>query len=181
MTATIAPADLDRLRAAGPVEILDVRTPAEFAAVRIPGARNLPLDRLDARDLAGRSAPLYVICQGGVRSRTACERLAEAGVAGAVDVAGGIAAWRAAGLPVEGSGRSVFGVERQVRCIIGAGVVAGAVLAITVHPWWAALSGGFGAGLFVAGLTGLCPLALLVAAMPWNRGGGACCSAGKAA
>jgi hypothetical protein len=139
----------------------------------------VPLDRLDAAALpSGR--PLYVICQGGARSRKACEQLAAAGITELVDVAGGTNAWKAAGLPLEGSGGAVFGVERQVRSIIGLGVLVGAVLALTVHPYWAGLSGFFGAGLLMAGLTNLCPLALAVAALPWNRSaaptGGSCCA-----
>ena len=43
------------------------------------------------------------------------------------------------------------------------------LLALAVHPWYAAVSGFFGAGLLMAGITDLCPLALLVAVMPWNR------------
>jgi hypothetical protein len=53
------------------------------------------------------------------------------------------------------------------------------VLALTVSPWFALLSGFFGAGLLMAGITDLCPLALAVAAMPWNRSAqpssGSCC------
>ena len=175
--ACIQPRDL---HAAGPVTLIDVRSPAEFASGHALGARNLPLDRLDATALAKepRLGPLYVICQGGTRSRKACEQLAAAGLTDLVDVAGGTNAWQAAGLPVEGSGKSSFGVERQVRCIIGGGVLIGVVLALTVHPYWVGLSGFFGAGLFMAGVLNLCPLALLVAAMPWNRStpaAGSCC------
>ncbi len=175
---SIQPRDLNARCAAGPVTLIDVRTPAEFASGHVPGARNLPLDRLDAQALQSVTGPVHVICQGGVRSRKACEQLAAAGVANLVDVAGGTNAWKAAGLPLEGTGGSVFGVERQVRCIIGAGVLIGAALAITVHPYWAGLSGFFGAGLIFAGLTDVCGLALVVAAMPWNRSapaGGSCC------
>lgn len=169
MTETISPQQLHQRLAAGAVLLIDVRSPAEFAARRIPGARNMPLDRLDPAAVPRDGGPVHVICQAGVRSRKACELLAAAGVAGLVDVAGGTEAWTAAGLPTEGSGRAVFDVMRQVLCIIGAGVLTGAVLALTVNPWWAALSGFFGCGLLMAGLTGLCPLALAVAAMPWNR------------
>lgn len=181
-TVQIPPAELAARRAAGPVELIDVRTPAEFAAAHVPGARNLPLDRLDPAVVAAeaRTGPLHVICQGGIRSRKACELLAAAGVADLVDVAGGTSAWIAAGLPVDGDGRRVFGVERQVRLIIGLGVLAGAALAVAVDPWWAALSGFFGAGLVMAGLLDICPLALLVARLPWNRpgtAGGGCCGA----
>ena len=164
------------------LNLIDVRSAAEFAAGHVSGARHVPLDRLDAAQLAAesRDRQLHVICQGGVRSRKACEQLEAAGLAEVVDVAGGTNAWKMAGLPLEGSGRSVFGIDRQVRTIIGIGVLTGAVLAATTNPAWIYLSGFFGAGLLMAGLTDLCPLALLIAAMPWNRSatstGDSCCA-----
>ncbi|MFN3400784.1 MAG: YgaP-like transmembrane domain [Ferrovibrio sp.] len=45
----------------------------------------------------------------------------------------------------------------------------GAVLAWFVSPWFILLSGFVGAGLMMAGLTGFCGMARLLAAMPWNR------------
>ena len=164
---TLDPQALSTRLAAGPLTLIDVRTAGEFAAGHVPGARNMPLDALDAASLG--SGPVHVICQSGVRSRQACEKLAAAGVVELIDIGGGTNAWKAAGLPIEGSGGAVFGVERQVRCIIGGGVLAGAILALTVDPWFALLSGFFGGGLLMAGITDLCPLALLVARMPWNR------------
>ena len=127
-TTVITPADLHARAAAGPIDLIDVRTPAEFAAGHVPGARNLPLDQLDANALGRTGGPLYVICQSGIRSRKACAWLAASGVTDLVDVPGGTGAWKGAGLPLEGSGAATFGVERQVRCIIGAGVLIGAVL-----------------------------------------------------
>jgi rhodanese-related sulfurtransferase len=171
---TITPAAVAQRLADG-ATLIDVRTPAEFAAGHASGARNVPLDRLDPQGLP---RDVLVICQSGARSRQACERLAAAGLE-PVDVAGGTSGWVAAGLPLEGTGAAVFGVERQVRCIIGGGVLVGVVLAMALDPRWALLSGFFGAGLVLAGITNRCPLALLVAAMPWNRmapaPGEACC------
>lgn len=178
---SIAPTELNALRQTGTIDLIDVRSPAEYAGGHVPGARNVPLDRLDPAAIAqARSGgALHVICQGGVRSRKACDQLLAAGLSDLVDVTGGTNAWKAAGLPLEGTGRSAFGVERQVRCIIGGAVLLGAILAITVHPWWVGLSGFFGAGLLMAGITDFCGLALVVAAMPWNRSapatGGTCC------
>lgn len=182
MIASISPQDLRARQLAGPVTIIDVRTPSEYAAGHVPGAINLPLDRLSC-DQVPKADTIYVICQGGVRSRKACEQLVAGGLTNIVDVAGGTNAWRNAGLPLEGSGGAVFGVERQVRCIVGLGVLAGSALAAFVHPWWAGLSAFFGAGLVFAGLTNRCPLANLLAVMPWNRScdpkaaSAACCGA----
>lgn len=92
-------ADLDR----GAVPLLiDVRTPGEFAAGHVPGARNVPLDELDARlgELGAADREVYVICQSGGRSARASAALASKGLH-PVNVTGGTGAWVSAGLPVE--------------------------------------------------------------------------------
>ena len=84
--------------------VLDVRTPGEFTAGHVPGARNIPLGDLSAHlgDLeASKSAPIYVICESGGRSAKATRLLLEAGFKDPVNVAGGTGAWRTAGHPVE--------------------------------------------------------------------------------
>jgi rhodanese-related sulfurtransferase len=73
----ISPSELNQRLAAGGTTLIDVRTPGEFAAGHVPGAVNMPLDRLDAQALAG-AGSVHVICQGGARSRQACEQLAAA-------------------------------------------------------------------------------------------------------
>lgn len=83
--------------------VLDVRTRAEFETGRLPGAVLIPLDELPRRlsELPrDKSAPVLVYCATGRRSRTAGSLLAGQGRAAVHDLKGGIAAWRAAGLPV---------------------------------------------------------------------------------
>jgi glyoxylase-like metal-dependent hydrolase (beta-lactamase superfamily II)/rhodanese-related sulfurtransferase len=92
----------EALRAPG-IHLLDVRTPGEFEAVRIAGAVNVPLDRLDpAALLASLSSddPVYVVCQTGTRSQFAAAGLRAAGFRRVVHVDGGTNAWAVAGLPV---------------------------------------------------------------------------------
>jgi hypothetical protein len=55
---------------------------------------------------------------------------------------------------------------QQVQLAIGTGVLTGAVLALTVHPYWIFLSVFFGAGLIFADSTGWCGLAILLSKMP---------------
>jgi rhodanese-related sulfurtransferase len=84
--------------------VLDVRTPGEFTAGHVPGARNIPLGDLAAHlaDLeASKTAPIYVICESGGRSAKATKLLLDAGFKAPVNVAGGTGAWRTAGHPVE--------------------------------------------------------------------------------
>jgi rhodanese-related sulfurtransferase len=166
------------LAAGGGLDLIDVRTPAEFEDVHLAGARNIPLDQLDPEALAqsrrgGPGAPLYVICQGGGRSRQACARLLKAGLSPVVDIEGGTAACVAAGLPVI-RGQKSLSLERQVRIAAGTLVLLGLVLARLAHPAFLALSAFVGAGLVFAGVTDFCGMGLLLARMPWNRRAGAC-------
>lgn len=174
MTTTISPAELARKREQGESpRIIDVRTPAEFREVHVPGVRNVPLDALQPEQLRSElgdpdGAPLYVICRSGNRSDKACEQLVRAGMSSVVSVDGGTLAWEAAGLPVE-RGRKAISLERQVRIAAGSIVLIGAVLAYVVHPAWALLSGFVGAGLIFAGITDTCGMGMMLARMPWNR------------
>ncbi len=86
------------------VHLLDVRTPGEFEALRIAGAVNVPLDRLDPAALLASLSPddpVYVVCQTGTRSQFAAAELRAAGFRRVVHVNGGTNAWAVAGLPVE--------------------------------------------------------------------------------
>ncbi|MBN9109746.1 MAG: rhodanese-like domain-containing protein [Pseudonocardia sp.] len=81
-------------------EVLDVRSPEEFASGHVPGAVNVPLPGLGA--VAGRFAGqrVFVICQSGGRSATAARTLTAAG-ADATSVAGGTAGWLESGRRVD--------------------------------------------------------------------------------
>ncbi len=170
----ISPKRLQELRQAGtPVDLVDVRTPVEFREVHAQGARNVPLDRLDPQSLtASRNGtsdqPVYLICRSGSRSRQACEKFIAAGYPDVVDVEGGTLAWDEAGLPVI-RGKKAISLERQVRIVAGFLVLLGAVLALTVHPYFAALSAFVDAGLMFAGITDTCGMGMLLARMPWNQ------------
>lgn len=179
----ITPTELLRLKQNDPsLELIDVRTPAEFGEVHVEFARNLPLDRLDPAKLKternGRSGqPLYVLCRSGSRSKMACDKLTAAGVENIVNVVGGTEACRAAGLPVI-KGAKAMSLERQVRIAAGALVFTGTVLGFFVHPGFYGLSAFVGAGLVFAGITDTCAMGMLIAKMPWNqRSGGATCQA----
>ena len=163
--------------------LVDVRTPVEFREVHIEGAVSMPLDEIerDPQRLValrpGPEAELVLVCKGGTRSHKAAMALEKAGVAVAGEIAGGTDAWLAAGLPVERQ-RGVVSLERQVRMVVGVGVLTGALLALFVNPAFVWLCAFFGAGLTFAGVTNWCGMALVLARMPWNRGsgGGASCS-----
>jgi len=84
--------------------LLDVRAPNERFDKRIKGSLAIPLTQLQARaDEVPRDRPVIVHCAGGYRSSIAASLLARAGVRDVSELAGGIAAWDQAHLPVEGA------------------------------------------------------------------------------
>ena len=78
--------------------LIDVREPAEFEAERIAGALLMPLSTLDPAKLP-KDAPLIFQCGTGKRSSLALARVQQAGLPHDAHLAGGIQAWKAAGLP----------------------------------------------------------------------------------
>jgi rhodanese-related sulfurtransferase len=176
---TITPRQLQQLKEAGqPVELIDVRTPLEFREVHVDCACNVPLDTLDpAKIMMHRPAkvdvPLYILCRSGGRAAQACEKFITAGFPNVVNVEGGTLACIEAGLPVV-RGKKVFSLERQVRITAGLMVLIGVALGWFVHPAGFGLSAFVGAGLVFAGITDSCPMALLIAKMPWNADNQSC-------
>ena len=82
--------------------LVDVRGPREREAKRIAGSLSLPLNHLQQRFAevpAGKA--LLVYCAGGYRSSIAASLLQREGLGPVSEIAGGIAAWEAAELPVE--------------------------------------------------------------------------------
>ena len=171
---TIAAADLGARAASGSIDLVDVRTGAEFRGERVRGARHIPLDRLTA-DLVradrpvGAQGPTYLLCKGGSRAAMAASTLRAAGVQ-CVVVAGGTDACVAAGLPVERDANvRVWSIDRQVRLVAGLLVLTGCAVGVLVHPIGYGLAAFVGAGLTFAGLTDFCGMALFLGRCPWNR------------
>ncbi|MEM6714986.1 MAG: rhodanese-like domain-containing protein [Cyanobacteria bacterium P01_D01_bin.6] len=102
--ATISAAALNtRLNTEAAPLILDVRSPAEYAAGHIPGALNLPY-----RELPNHLATLaefgdediVVYCEVGIRAGIAETVLEQAGFQQVLSLEGDMRGWRAAGLPI---------------------------------------------------------------------------------
>ena len=175
---TAAPAEVAARQSDG-IDLIDVRTPVEYAEVHAEGARLIPLDKLDpgavvsARN-GSADEPLYFICKSGSRSAKAVEKFRAAGFANAISVEGGTTAWEGAGLPVVRGAKRVISLERQVRIGAGLLVLIGVLLGWLVHPAFFALSAFVGAGLAFAGITDWCGMGMLLAKMPWNTRTGDC-------
>lgn len=169
---TIPPRELyDRIVSGESLEMIDVRTPAEFNEAHVDVARCVPLHTMDAvKFMAARGtpgSPLYVICQSGARGQEACRKFVAAGYDNVVNVEGGTQAWTAAGLPVN-RGRKAVPLDGQVRIAIGSIVLASALLSL-LHPYFLAITIFMGAGLIYSGISGFCGLAMLLARAPWNQ------------
>ncbi len=157
------------------VELIDVRTPAEYQEIHAESARLVPLNSLDPEAIIrARSGlegdPLYTICRSGGRGRQAAEKFHAAGYTYVVNVEGGTLAWERAGLPVI-RGKRTISLERQVRIAAGSLVVLGTALGALVHPALLGLPAFVGAGLIFAGVTDTCGMGMLLVRMPWNRVG----------
>ncbi len=179
MVEAISPQELESLYKNNPsLELIDVRTPAEYQEVHVKFAKNVPLDRLDVKQLlASRESsadqPLYVICKSGSRGQMACQKIEAAGFSDVYNIEGGTSACVEAGLPVV-RGKKVMSLERQVRIAAGLLVMLGCILALMVDIRWIVLPSFVGAGLVFAGLTNTCGMGMLLAKMPWNQVQGSC-------
>jgi hydroxyacylglutathione hydrolase len=97
-----APLAADRLATSEPLAV-DVRTPREREQKRVAGSVSMPLNHLaeHLQDLP-KDRPLLVYCAGGYRSAIAASLLQTHGFSHVSEITGGITAWEAAKLPVEG-------------------------------------------------------------------------------
>jgi rhodanese-related sulfurtransferase len=99
---SIEEVDVDALEARPTDAILfDVREPEEYAHGHVPGAISLPQADLALRlSEVPRDHPVYLVCQGGVRSLRSAQFLKQMGVVRVVSVRGGTQSWQSAGKPV---------------------------------------------------------------------------------
>ena len=82
-------------------QLIDVRTPNERQQKLIEGSASVPLNRLEERaDELQKDRPVLVYCAGGYRSSIAASLLQKAGFEQVNEIAGGMAAWELAKLPV---------------------------------------------------------------------------------
>jgi rhodanese-related sulfurtransferase len=83
------------------LQLIDVRTGAEYAEGHLAGAKLIPVQEIEARlSEIDKSKPVLLYCRSGHRSGTALKILQDHGYADAKHMQGGINAWKSAGLPV---------------------------------------------------------------------------------
>jgi rhodanese-related sulfurtransferase len=174
MNKTITVQELDNLqKSSEAIQLVDVRSPGEYAAGHVPGAMNIPLEQIETRFPDMSKGKVAVLCQSGTRAGMACDILKERHD-GLLLVTGGTQAWIDAGLSVVASAPSRWSMERQVRLVAGLMVLIGTVLASFGFSAWIYLAMFAGAGLTFAGLTNICGMAILLGKLPWNRASAAC-------
>ena len=167
---SVDPATAKAWVAEGKAVLVDVREPDEHARERIAGARLAPLPSIEpGSPVAEPGKALVFHCNSGNRTAQAAALLAAAGGDEVYQMAGGLQAWKRAGLPVVVDRKAPLPLMRQVQIGAGSLVLLGTVLAVLVSPWLLVIPGFVGAGLVVAGITGFCGMARLLARMPWNR------------
>ena len=154
----------------GRFHLIDIREADEYAREHIAGAVSIPLSRVEQADVkleAGRTAVFH--CKSGMRTEANCAKLAARVDGDTLILEGGLDAWKKAGLPVKDNAKAPLSIHRQVQITAGSLVLAGALIGAFLHPAGYALSGLFGAGLILAGISGWCGMANVLAVMPWNR------------
>ena len=98
-----SPQEITQLINRGKAAIVDVRDAAEYATGHLPEAKNIPLAELGQRlgELEKfKAKSVIVVCQSGARAASAASLLQKAGFADVVNLDGGVAAWKTAGLPI---------------------------------------------------------------------------------
>ena len=105
-TAGLTPAAAVQLINREKAVVVDVCETNEFASGHVTGAKNIPLGELEtklATSVKNKTLPLILVCQSGARSGRALAIAKKLGYEQAQSLGGGLAAWRAANLPVEKS------------------------------------------------------------------------------
>jgi len=96
-----APMVAEELAGENPPLVLDIRNPREWAAKHIDRSVNIPLNHLQERiGEIPRDRRIAVHCAGGYRSSIAASILHQYGMTNLIEMAGGLAAWEAAQLPI---------------------------------------------------------------------------------
>jgi rhodanese-related sulfurtransferase len=119
----VTPWDFGRRYNSGDVPLLlDIREPAEFDALRIPGSINVPrgileqscewdYDETVPELVAGREREIVVICRSGKRSVLAADVMQQMGFANVSSLKLGIRGWNDAELPMEDANGNVLDAD----------------------------------------------------------------------
>ncbi len=97
------PLEVKKLVDEGKADLIDVRESHEWEKTRIPGAALVPLSQFDPHAMAGEAGKMAIFhCRSGTRTWNAQLFFKQTGYAEVAHLKGGILAWHASGLPIEG-------------------------------------------------------------------------------
>ncbi len=167
----------NQLNQTDPCAIVDLRTPAEYRAHALTPSLHLPLQELTKDSFEqllkplnlDTNAPVFLLCQSGMRAYKAAEILGDDCPWPLCIVDGGLQALKSQTLATQGTGKTVISLDRQVRITAGGLVLGGVLGSIWAHPNFIYLAGVVGAGLMFSGISNSCAMAHVLAKMPWNR------------
>ena len=170
---SISPKELDVLLREGRAIPFDIRSSEEFNERHIPGAVMVPVSAIDenlSMTTRGKEAVFY--CSSGVRTEMAAPQIEKTGIQSSKFLEGGLNAWSSEGLKTAGQNQDNSGMslQRQVQITVGVVLLLLATAAWSGVTWTPIAVAAVGLGLTVAGLTGTCAMARVLAVMPWNRG-----------
>jgi len=175
VSGTVSPRDAARLADGGQAWIVDVREPDEHRREHVAGAALHPSSAFSVTGFpaAALGRRVLVLCRSGNRAGKVAAALRSAGRNDVDVIEGGITAWMAQGLPVVRNAKAPLPIIRQVMIAAGAMQLGFTIAAAaTGNPWWLVGTGFVGAGLFFAGVSGICPMATVLGKMPWNQTSG---------
>ncbi len=154
--------------------VLDVRTKLECRTECLDTAFiHIPLHEIDGSKLKNEFSkkigenPVYILCRSGGRAMKAAEEIAPYVDGDVFVIDGGMIGCAAENIPT--NKQNTISLERQVRVAAGAMIFLGVVMGATLSPALYMICAVIGAGLFFAGITDKCGMALVLARAPWNN------------
>jgi rhodanese-related sulfurtransferase len=96
---SVSPEEFDKARKEKDVVVIDVRSPEEFAAGRVPNAINIPVTGKGSEDFekkateASKGKTPLIYCMSGGRSARAAQKMRALGIRQIIEMPGGWAAW----------------------------------------------------------------------------------------
>ncbi|MDY3330765.1 MAG: rhodanese family protein [Pelistega sp.] len=170
--STISPHDaLVQLQAGA--KLIDIRAIDEYRREYIPAAIHCTITDLQTHGLPTQAQScecLIFHCAGGIRTREALPTLQQLYPNKQIYLLeNGIQGWKQAGLATTLNPKQPLPLMRQVQIAAGALALSGTLAGAFIHPNFYFIPGFVGTGLMVAGITGFCGMARLLAIMPWNK------------
>lgn len=103
-----------KIKATPDAQVVDVRTPREFAEGYISDAKNIDWNNDNFEKKVAnldKDKPTFVYCQSGKRSRSAANKMREMGFTNVYELSGGINGWQSADLPLQSGKKKESGMN----------------------------------------------------------------------